>query len=99
MSLGGKSLPFIGDLLRWSQEPGRKFTRNLLLGAGMAVGIAAVVLAVLLLPGTGPDPEKVLKSLAQVPPPGRLAIEYPLEGTLFPPEISAPAFRWKEEDA
>ena len=28
-----------------------------------------------------------------------MVIEYPLDGTLFPPEISAPAFRWKDEDA
>jgi len=41
----------------------------------------------------------VLKSLVQAAAPGRLVIEYPLEGTLFPPEISAPAFRWKDEDA
>ncbi|MCL5278379.1 MAG: tetratricopeptide repeat protein [Planctomycetes bacterium] len=37
----------------------------------------------------------MLKSLARATPPGRLVMEYPREGTLFPPEISAPAFRWK----
>ena len=41
----------------------------------------------------------MLKSLAQAAVPGRLVIEYPLEGTLLPPEISAPAFRWKDENA
>ncbi|OHB67651.1 MAG: hypothetical protein A2Y77_11740 [Planctomycetes bacterium RBG_13_62_9] len=40
----------------------------------------------------------MLQSLARAAQPGRLAIEYPLEGTLFPPEISAPAFRWKDQD-
>jgi tetratricopeptide (TPR) repeat protein len=44
------------------------------------------------------DPQAVLTSLAQAPPPSPLAIEYPLDGTLFPPEISAPAFRWKDGD-
>jgi tetratricopeptide (TPR) repeat protein len=46
----------------------------------------------------GPDPQEVLKSLAQATAPGRVAIEYPLDGTLFPPEISAPAIRWKDEN-
>jgi tetratricopeptide (TPR) repeat protein len=76
----------------------RKSTRNLLLGAGTAVGIAAVALVVVSLHGTGPDPERVLKSLDQAAPPGRVLITYPLDGSLFPPEISAPTFRWKDED-
>lgn len=29
----------------------------------------------------------------------RLAIEYPLDNTLFPPEIVPPVFRWKNDDA
>jgi tetratricopeptide (TPR) repeat protein len=45
---------------------------------------------------TGVDPQAVLESLAQAAPPGRLVIEYPLDGTLFPPEIGAPAVRWKD---
>ena len=77
----------------------QKSTRNLLLGAGTTAAIAAVCLVVLSLHGTGPDPQAVLKSLARAAPPGRLMIGYPLEGTLFPPEISAPVFRWKEENA
>jgi tetratricopeptide (TPR) repeat protein len=40
----------------------------------------------------------VLKSLAQATPPHRLAVEYPQDGTLFPPEIVAPTFRWRDED-
>ncbi len=77
----------------------RKSVRNLLLGAGTGAIIAAVGPVILLLHRTGPDPQAVLESLAQVAAPGRLAIEYPLEGTLFPPEISAPAFRWEDESA
>ncbi len=30
-------------------------------------------------------------------PAGRLDIAYPLDGTLFPPEIVAPAFVWQDE--
>ena len=76
----------------------QKSTRNLLLGAGTAVVVAAVCLIAFSVRGTGPDPQKVLTSLAQATPPGRLVIEYPLDGTLFPPEISAPALRWKEDN-
>ena len=75
----------------------RKSTRNLLLGSVAAAVIAGVGL-VLWLHGTGPDPQRLLESLAQAAPPGRLVIEYPLDETLFPPEISAPAFRWKDEN-
>ena len=60
---------------------------------------ATVCLVVLSIWRTGPDAQDVLKSLAQTAPPGRVVIEYPLDGTLFPPEISAPAFRWKDENA
>jgi tetratricopeptide (TPR) repeat protein len=69
------------------------------LGAGPAGVVVAAGLGVLFLRGTGVDPQKVLESLARATPPGRLVIEYPLDGTLFPPEISAPAVRWKEQDA
>ena len=44
------------------------------------------------------NPRDVLESLAAATPPHAVVIEYPLDGTLFPPEISAPAFRWKDED-
>jgi len=30
---------------------------------------------------------------------GELSILYPMDGTLFPPEITAPTFRWTEKDA
>jgi tetratricopeptide (TPR) repeat protein len=73
--------------------------RNLLWGAGSGVVVAAAAVGVFFLRGTGADPQGVLESLAGATPPGRLVIEYPLEETLFPPEISAPAFRWKDEDA
>ncbi len=74
----------------------RKSVRKFLWGTGAAVVVTAG-LGGLLWRGTGASPQKVLKSLAQGTPPGRVTIEYPLEGTLFPPEISAPAFRWKDD--
>ncbi|MCU0916815.1 MAG: tetratricopeptide repeat protein, partial [Planctomycetes bacterium] len=72
--------------------------QNLLWGAGTAGVVVAAGLGALLLRGTGVDPGQVLESLAQTPPPGQLVIEYPREGTLFPPDLSAPAVRWKDED-
>ncbi|MCL5278501.1 MAG: tetratricopeptide repeat protein [Planctomycetes bacterium] len=70
-----------------------------MLGASAAVVAVAAGLVAFFLRGTHVDPQKVLDSLARATPPGRLVIEYPLEGTLFPPEISAPTFRWKDQGA
>ncbi len=61
--------------------------------------VVAAGLGVFLLRGRGPSPQQLLNSLARATPPGRAVIEYPLDGTLFPPEIGAPAVRWKEENA
>jgi tetratricopeptide (TPR) repeat protein len=61
--------------------------------------LAAAYWVVLSIHGTGPDPQQLLASVARMTPPGRVVIEYPEDETLFPPEISAPAFRWKEENA
>jgi tetratricopeptide (TPR) repeat protein len=38
----------------------------------------------------------VLDSLTRAAPPGRVVIEYPLEETLFPPDVSSPCFRWQD---
>ncbi len=43
-------------------------------------------------------PQVVLAALAQATPARAVVIEYPLDGTLFPPEISAPTIRWRDED-
>jgi tetratricopeptide (TPR) repeat protein len=76
----------------------RKPVRNLLWGAGAAVVVVATGLGVFFGRGTGADAQKILESLSRVTPPGRVVIEYPLEGTLFPPEISAPTVRWRDEN-
>jgi tetratricopeptide (TPR) repeat protein len=73
--------------------------RNLLLGAGAAAAVVAICLGILSVRRMGVDPQTVLKSLAQAKPPGRVVIEYPLDGTLFPLEIGAPAVRWKDDTA
>jgi tetratricopeptide (TPR) repeat protein len=77
----------------------RKPIRNLLWGAGAAAVVVAAGAGVFFLRGTGPAPQKILESLARAAPPSQLVIEYPLNGTLFPPDLSAPAMRWKDGDA
>jgi hypothetical protein len=76
----------------------RKSIQNLLWGAGSAAVVVAAGVGVFCLCGAGVDPQEVLESLARTTPSGRLVVEYPLDGTLFPPEIRAPTVRWKEEN-
>lgn len=47
----------------------------------------------------GLEVEDVLTASENVSGAGRLSIEYPLDGTLFPPDIAPPTFRWKDENA
>lgn len=42
-------------------------------------------------PGSAPSP-----SSAPAGPPASITVAYPAEGSLFPPEIVAPTFRWKD---
>ncbi len=59
-----------------------------------AVAVAAAGLVILSARGT--DPEDVLKAIENTAQLDPLAIEYPLDEILFPPEIPAPCFRWKD---
>ena len=75
----------------------RKSARHVLVGLGVAAVVAAAVY--LLRPlAHRIDPEDVLGALRDATQLGRLTIEYPLDETLFPPEIAAPSFRWKDDD-
>jgi tetratricopeptide (TPR) repeat protein len=76
-----------------------RWLRNLLWGAVGATVTAAAGVGIFFLSGTGMDPEKVWTSLAEGTPAGQVVIGYPLEGTLFPPEICAPTVRWQDENA
>jgi tetratricopeptide (TPR) repeat protein len=67
-------------------------------GGAAALAVLVSVLVIVRLHNSQVNPQAVLESLAGVTP-SALVIEYPLEGTLFPPEIGAPAFRWKDSDA
>jgi tetratricopeptide (TPR) repeat protein len=75
----------------------RKSVQNVLMGAGAAA--AVVVVGVAIRPQRGMDPGEVLRALEQRVPPARVALQYPLDETLFPPDISPPCFLWKEGDS
>jgi tetratricopeptide (TPR) repeat protein len=75
----------------------QKSIRNAVVGVVTAVAIAAACLV--LFSSGGPEPDDILAALANAPQAGQLAIENPLDETLYPPEIPAPLFRWKDGDA
>jgi tetratricopeptide (TPR) repeat protein len=75
----------------------RRSVRNLILGLGTAaVAVAATGLAFLFTPRA--NPQAILQALANAAAPGGLTVTYPLDETLFPPEIPAPCFRWQQEN-
>jgi tetratricopeptide (TPR) repeat protein len=72
--------------------------RNLLIGAIAAAAVVVACFLVLSARRAGIDPQEVLETLARARPPGRVAVECPLDESLFPPEIAAPTFRWKDDE-
>jgi tetratricopeptide (TPR) repeat protein len=75
----------------------RKSVRNLIVG--LSIAAAAVAAAGLwALFGCQAGADDILKALTDGTPLSRLTIEYPLDETLFPPEIPPPSFRWKDGD-
>ncbi len=77
----------------------RKPVRIFWVGAGIAVAMGAACLMILLARGAKTNPEDVRQALAHATRVGRVAIDYPLDGTLFPLELPPPNFRWKDEDS
>jgi len=49
--------------------------------------------------GRGRAAEDILAAYQEAPNSGGLTIEYPLDETLFPPDIAPPTFRWKDDNA
>ena len=75
----------------------RKSRRNLIVGILAIAAVAgAACLIVLFVHRTGE--EDLLKALETSAPLSRLTIEYPLDETLFPPDMSPPSFRWADGD-
>ena len=65
-----------------------------------AIGLAVIALAALLLTRfykAEPRPQDILALYRDEANYARLKIRYPLDGTLFPPEIVPPTFRWDDE--
>ena len=84
------------------RRPGkRRLTRRSI--AYLISAVAAVVLgALVVLHNVSRDPdlqiEEILAAYQEDVPYGGLTIRYPLDGTLFPPEIVAPTFRWEDDN-
>jgi tetratricopeptide (TPR) repeat protein len=78
----------------------RKSARNLLIGTGAAATIVALGYGLVSLvgPARGPDPQVVLEALGHAQNLSRVVIAYPVDETLFPPDISAPCVRWKDSN-
>ncbi len=68
------------------------------LGIGIvAVVVLAVTLIIFLMPDVRPD--DILAAYQEQVNYSDLAILYPLNETLFPPDIAAPTFRWKDDNS
>ncbi len=65
----------------------------------VALAAATVVLWFLVFRQPAVDVDRILAAYQADMPYGELAIRYPLDETLFPPEIVAPTFRWTDSQA
>jgi len=65
---------------------------------GGLIAIAITVAAVYLVTPSGPAAESILAAFQDPVEYSRLTIQYPLDGTLFPPDICPPVFRWKDDN-
>ncbi|MGE5295575.1 MAG: hypothetical protein ACM3VT_12160, partial [Solirubrobacterales bacterium] len=74
----------------------QKPVRNVVVGLSVAAAIAGICFVLFFTGGT--KPEEILAWLANATQAGQLAVENPLDETLFPAEMPAPLFRWKDGD-
>jgi tetratricopeptide (TPR) repeat protein/Tol biopolymer transport system component len=70
--------------------------RYMILAGLLCVGVS-VVLSIVLFPGD-PSPKEIWAAYQAGGQYAALEITYPFDGALFPPEIIAPTFRWKEKN-
>jgi tetratricopeptide (TPR) repeat protein/Tol biopolymer transport system component len=67
---------------------------------GLAIALVALGSFLFLSNRNGPPSTEAIMTFAgSVPHEARLEIEYPLDGTLFPPDIVAPTFLWSDPSA
>jgi tetratricopeptide (TPR) repeat protein/Tol biopolymer transport system component len=75
----------------------RKTIRNL--GVVLIAVIAVMVSVFLLFSNRDTTANDIASVFTEADRYDRLVIEYPIEGTLFPPDIVSPTFRWKDDNA
>ncbi|HNS21422.1 MAG TPA: tetratricopeptide repeat protein [Sedimentisphaerales bacterium] len=63
------------------------------------VVIAAAVVGIVWTDRASLGAEEILVAYQKTPTPGVLTVTYPQDGTVFPPEIVPPTFRWEESQA
>ncbi|MBN2592944.1 MAG: tetratricopeptide repeat protein [Sedimentisphaerales bacterium] len=73
----------------------RKTTIHLAIGTGILAAIVAAGIFVVRYK-SDPEPDDLLARYSDVSGYDNLTIQYPLNETLFPPEIVPPTFRWKD---
>ena len=73
--------------------------KNLIKIAGLILitGILVVILWQLIPFFSKVDTDSIISAWKKSGEPGKLSIEYPRDGTLFPPEIIHPTFKWKDK--
>jgi len=74
----------------------RKSVGYLVIGLSVAA-VAAAAVCLIILSASEPDVEDILASYQESANYSGLTIAYPLDQTLFPPEIVPPTFRWKDD--
>jgi tetratricopeptide (TPR) repeat protein/Tol biopolymer transport system component len=72
----------------------RKLIRNLVIALLAGLALAAVVFVAKT--NYSNPTSKILSAFTEVDRYNRLTIGYPLDGTLFPPDIVSPTFQWKD---
>lgn len=66
----------------------------------LTVVVVASVAAIVVWTGRKPlRTQDILAAYRQHPPAGGIKVIYPQDGTLFPPEIVPPVFRWEDPNA
>jgi tetratricopeptide (TPR) repeat protein len=82
----------------YGRESMRKSTKYLMAGMGVTAFAAATVI-VILFNERGLHPKEILARYREDVEYGSLMISYPLDETVFPPEIVPPTFRWNDNSS
>jgi len=89
----------VADLGAWKKQPGGNALKARTIGKAIAGGIVLVGILIVLSCGlfrSGSLAERIWAAYRANQAYVALEITYPFDGTLFPPEIVAPTFRWDD---